>query len=59
MLVSKIKPSTSQYKHSHGETANDSLKQLKFFDGRCDMDNCGNSRANTRSSPTSQKGCVY
>ena len=28
MLVSKIKPCMSQYKSSHGETANGSLKQL-------------------------------
>ena len=28
MLVSKIKPCMSQYKHLHGETANGSLKQL-------------------------------
>eukprot|EP00415_Alexandrium_ostenfeldii_P003720 UN3720 len=28
MLVSKIKPCMSQYKHSFGKTANGSLKQL-------------------------------
>jgi len=28
MLVSKIKPCMSQYKHPYGETANSSLKQL-------------------------------
>ena len=28
MLVSKIKPCMSQHQHSHGETANGSLKQL-------------------------------
>ena len=28
MLVSKIKPCMSQYKHLHGDTANGSLKQL-------------------------------
>ena len=31
MLVSKIKPCMSQYKLSHGETANGSLKQLSFI----------------------------
>lgn len=31
MLVSKIKPCMSQYKHLHGETANGSLKQLWFI----------------------------
>ena len=30
MLVSKIKPCMSQYKLLYGETANASLKQLKF-----------------------------
>jgi hypothetical protein len=31
MLVSKIKPCMSKYKHLYGETANGSLNQLSFI----------------------------
>jgi len=31
MLVSKIKPCMSKYKHSYCETANGSLNQLSFI----------------------------
>jgi hypothetical protein len=48
MLVSKIKPCMSKYKHLYCETANGSLNQLSFIRLYLYyMDNCGNSRANT------------
>ena len=54
MLVSKIKPCMSKYKHLYCETANGSLNQLLFTRlYTFYMDICGNSRANTceRSQP--------
>ncbi len=48
MLVSKIKPCMSKYKHSYCETANGSLNQLSFiWLYLYYLDNRGNSRANT------------
>ena len=48
MLVSKIKPCMSKYKHLYCETANGSLNQLSFiWLYFYYMDTCGNSRANT------------
>ena len=48
MLVSRIKPCMSKYKHLYRETANGSLKQLWFIWWfLCYLDNRSNSRANT------------
>ena len=48
MLVLKIKPCMSKYKHLYRETANGSLKQLWFIWWfLCYLDNRSNSRANT------------
>ena len=47
MLVSKIKPCMSKYKHLYCETPNDSLNQLYLFDCTFyNINTCGNSRAN-------------
>ena len=61
MLVSKIKPCMSKYKLVSSETADGSLNQLWFIGSSPpDMDNCGNSRANTCvQAPTFQKACFY
>ena len=61
MLVSKIKPCMSKYKLVPSETADGSLNQLWFIGSSPpDMDNCGNSRANTCvQAPTLQKACFY
>ena len=52
MLVSKIKPCMSKYRPRHGETADGSLNRMRFIRPSqrprlSDVDNCGNSRANT------------
>ena len=51
MLVSKIKPCMSKYRPLHGETADGSLNHMRFIRPSqprlSDVDNCGNSRANT------------
>ena len=48
MLVSKIKPCMSKYKHLYCETANGSLNQLSFiWLYHYYLDNRSNSRANT------------
>ena len=61
MLVSKIKPCMSKYKHLYTvklRTAH--YISYSLFDVSCYMDNCGNSRANTCvKSPDFWKGCIY
>ena len=54
MVVSKIKPCMSNYKHFYCETANGSLNMLSFTQIPAYLDTCGNSRANTfKKIPTS------
>ena len=46
MLVSKIKPCRCKYELS-GRNSRNGLNQSWFIWSRCEVDNCGNSRANT------------
>ena len=60
MLVLKIKPCMSKYKHLYRETANGSLKQLWFIWWfLCYLDNRSNSRANTCTKGRLTKPCIY
>ena len=60
MLVSRIKPCMSKYKHLYRETANGSLKQLWFIWWfLCYLDNRSNSRANTCTKGRLTKPCIY
>ena len=60
MLVLKIKPCMSKYKHLYRETENGSLKQLLFIWWfLCYLDNRSNSRANTCTKGRLTKPCIY
>ena len=60
MLVSKIKPCMSKYKHLYGETADGSLKQLWFIWWFLHyLDTRSNSRANTCVKGRLTKPCIY
>jgi len=61
MLVSKIKPCMSKHMPLNGEAANSSLQQPSFIRISLSyLDNCGNSRANTRiKAPPARNERIY
>ena len=60
MLVSKIKPCMSKHKPNMVKPRIAHYNSLSLLDLKSYMDNCGNSRANTRNQTlTLRAGCIY